>query len=808
MIIWLLFLLGIVISTMFVMVSHRESIVEKNICLGFIYFFMAYGLIAAFLFCISRFAILKTLIGTDLFMLVGFLFVARSNLEWCKNMKPALKIKSSGIVYIVIIVISIFHVGHYEFFGMQQDQGVYQIEAINLLNGASSWRQEIDEYQLFDEGKFKDYFHKEWFLSMPGFEIRSDSKDDVYGFDRLDESRLYGFWHGLPTYASMLALGAKLFGISDMTIIQAIFYVLFLFLLEFLLEEKGFDITRRCLAVTVLANSPQMVWIKKSTLTEMFLGILILLYIYYLVSDDRKKHLFSLVPILEFCFFHVSIYTILPIFLFNYCLLFFYIKKRKYLYYNYACLVGYFCGTVFSFWVQPYYTTKNYEQALHILPVNLHMYPIIILGAIAIATIINSALLFCKTENINVIYVVEKGMIILSAFAILFFTGRIIIKKYVLSQILVTGLVCYCMLTGIVVLPLILVMLISGKFKIKSGEVIAYTTFAYLVLFYTIAIRPDIKLLYYYGRYLVPFLSIIIIAFLLLFREKKLFSIFVLSFATLVCGRYAYVINEGLDDSRMEWSAFSEICEQIQDADVVFLDPYDDVLCSMLYHPIRSSGKNVLPLKDQDPYEILEQTNLSAEKIYYISRRPIPETEETENRIVYKRNSFQQLDDMVMSKFTGLAISPAVKREYAIYVMDITDNKFLFSTMDSYWQSGWSLYDPALTRWINGEEASVKVYLPKAEPHRVTFLTGNIIPFELINKKQLHAEFYVNGKMCTSYVISAENAMNNISFEIPGELLLEGENIIDIKCETWSPIEYGAEDTNEYGFSVYGIVLE
>lgn len=89
------------------------------------------------------------------------------------------------------------------FFGMGQDEGVYQTVAINLMNGITDRQQDFAEYHLVSpeqQGTFaENVYHR-----LIGYDIGNTSYPETV-YDN-NVSPVSGIYHGIPTYASILAM--------------------------------------------------------------------------------------------------------------------------------------------------------------------------------------------------------------------------------------------------------------------------------------------------------------------------------------------------------------------------------------------------------------------------------------------------------------------------------------------------------------------------------------------------------------------------------------------------------------------------
>ena len=217
------------------------------------------------------------------------------------------------------------------YFGMGQDEGVYQVKALAYLNG-----------------------HFENVYTYPGVEHLSGNvftdavgtlDKNVLGYYRLSDDSTNAVIHGVNTYPALLAWWGSMFGAANMGGINlGLMFASIVLVYQICRKLSAGVILSTGIAVT-FSISPVLVWVNKSTLTESVL-IMLMLYFAYMVicgikrdedtynglvfDDDEGRQnivkLLSTLPIGAFCFFHISIYTILPMFFMIFIVLYIYVK--------------------------------------------------------------------------------------------------------------------------------------------------------------------------------------------------------------------------------------------------------------------------------------------------------------------------------------------------------------------------------------------------------------------------------------------------------------------------------------------------
>ena len=119
-------------------------------------------------------------------------------------------------------VYSAFHMVQIEYFGMGQDQGVYQTHAIALINGYNDLQLDFKEYDTLEPQEEKDCFKKMLQTQLIG--LYNYDPELPFASQEAEKSDVSAVFHGVPTFASVLALWGSMFGISHMAGIQTLFF--------------------------------------------------------------------------------------------------------------------------------------------------------------------------------------------------------------------------------------------------------------------------------------------------------------------------------------------------------------------------------------------------------------------------------------------------------------------------------------------------------------------------------------------------------------------------------------------------------
>lgn len=797
----------VVLCSMALLIFAQCMVEKKNIeivlagVLSVVYYFCIYVAVSGVLFVLGIFSLGRSTAAVFLITcVISAVLIYKRGIKSVGDIQVEWDARASVWSYLVIAVIALFTMGHFEFFGMGQDQGVYQTEAINLYYNITDKQQNIPEYDELEKGEYKT-FYQQSIRSLGGFDLLVDSTMIPGCEIDSQTSDAEGMWHGIPTFASILGLSAKMFGIEHMSYIQGIFFVCVLLLLEFILRDLKVGTYLRMLCLTISGISPQIMWVKKSTLTEEFLTLLITAFLYFILNKKREKKMLAVIPIIIFCFFHVTIFTMMPIFVLIFWYLFVTTGQKQYLRCSASIILGYFLGFFMMFFLQPRYTLLNYQQGMPFVPLDL--IPVLVVCVCIGALLVNVLIGKKITKVIDTQGFIRGYLKYLSLLPILLIVIRILINNYTYHQLTLVTIVCYAVLTGVFLLPVILCLLISKKYDFDETIGILGLLFSWCIVIYSLVMKRDIHYYYYYGRYLVPYLSIIVLFFVSLVRNKK----WKLQFLPLIMGSvillpFAGVLLVNQDDSRMEWKTLGEVMEAADDAQVILLD---SDLMQLFYFPLKAvSGAKVYPVMNELD-TTLQSIPSSEGRTLYLSKNTAKDNDSW-MRILYRNETYSEEDGLNhVSRLLGLVTDIAVESQYGITVYEMERESQMISaaSMNAFCE-GWTYADGQGLRWMNGGESSLKCYLDK-DNYVMTIYNGYTIPFGYISKNNLQVKVYLNDMYIYMLDYNAQNASEPKKVILPKQYVAEGSNIITFEYDTWSPAEYGSADKSNYGISISGI---
>ncbi|MFR4393499.1 MAG: hypothetical protein ACLT29_04080 [Ruminococcus callidus] len=357
-------LLGVVLAALTVGVWWKKTNVLELLVLGVVYWLCTWVISGMGLFVLDQFSLRRCVIAAvSVELLVGIAAVLvrklRDKTPWKQLVRISWNVRAYWIPAVVLAGGFVLVAFKHELFGMGQDEGVYQTVAVNFLNGITDRQQDFAEYHTLSKEQ-QELFHDKVFSYLVGYDLETEDYPATV-YDR-NVSPVSGIYHGIPTYASMLAMWGKLFGMAQMQDVQTVFYGCTIFLVFFLCRNLKLRRSSTALACAAAAASPVVIWVEKSALTESFLAVLLVLFLYLLTDEEHPyRQWLSIIPIAVFSCFHVSIYTMIPLFVVLYGGMFWITRRKSFAILMPVTLVGY-CISFFAMrHVQPFYTMNNYR---------------------------------------------------------------------------------------------------------------------------------------------------------------------------------------------------------------------------------------------------------------------------------------------------------------------------------------------------------------------------------------------------------------------------------------------------------------
>lgn len=788
----------------------RINIVRCSVLSIFLYF-CYYSIIGGVLFSIDMFSVEKTVVL--IVILEGILLL---KVSWKK--KPDLEWLIRPYIFPIILAFcAVPFVGHkFGFYGMGQDEGVYQTQAIAFMNHHYENQKDFLEYESLEEEE-KEYFRQFVDSKLVGYYVYDESLPSLSPDNK--KSDVSGFYHGLPVFSAMLALWGMLFGIKYMAGIQTVFYICGLFLMYFTCENLQLKKFSKYGSVFLYVCSPILVWVAKSSLTEIFLVCIIAGFLYFMTGKGGNVEIgYAALMVAVFSFYHLTIYTVLPVLILAFWSSFLFYRKNSYLY---AAIVVFlvFIFSMFSAvniaatYCYVYNFVPLYKLTESISRDNIFL---ILVFCTGLGILLSLLLLLSpkeKTFSLTKTEHVYNACIRLGILGFGFLQWRIIRELLMngadtwMEAVLNTTIFGYFLYGGGVLL-LFAVIWIFWKPSVcwKNIHVILLMEmFGYCVMFYACFLRKSISH-YYYGRYLAPFISIVILVISIVVNEWRtkygtvMFGILLVSYA-MMCMPYNLILAENDDDTRMSWDIMMDIAEVIPDDSTVYMD-YD--LGMILYLPMRELlGQSVYPVRSHELQEKIGNGS-QEQSIYYISEmyQYLPMCD-----MIYG-NWYETSEDKNGFHGSWIPLPLGMEKErkhIAVYEVRKFRDQFRFADGNVMLSGYYGLESDF--RWSDPQNNIVQCVLHKGD-YIVRVIQGSTLPLETLGLDTYEVKLKINGDYADSCIITKDSVESELVFRIPASLVQEGENTISFQCEPWSPQSFGVSDNRTLGIAVQQIIFE
>jgi len=516
--------------------------VIKNLAIGAAYYVCAFIIISQITFALDIYSLFLVYTIITILAVIALLVIYLKKYKVLDALKQLKVEEYYPICLIVILVIGfLFSFLKFDMFGMGQDQGVYQTNALLMVDGLDSRIVPVKEYELMtndeDRQEFLNYMKREY-LSWSGFypmqsnETQGTIQPGTYPVNS-------AIFHGLQNLPAMLSITGKIYGAEQIMHGLTLPYIISIVLI-FITLNINFEFNKwtSSIATIVFALSPVVLWVSKASLTESYLAMFMSLFIYGLTCKEKIQSWLLWIPVSAFAFFHVSIYLIMPIFVLLFIGLAIYRRDKGILFSGAASTILYAVGFLVMTFSSPGYTTRNYRwlfKLLYDIGFHIEQYSARFIFVFIVCGIV-LGLLFCvyyfiiRKERVMPDFkkVLPILLRIISVLCILAF----IYKWYEFARIppenaLVhnhfrgggfittlpnTRLFAYAFATGFFFLAIIAINGLKGDKKLLRADTLPLTLiFTYTVLILSLTFADDVPYYYYFTRYTVPYIPLIVI---------------------------------------------------------------------------------------------------------------------------------------------------------------------------------------------------------------------------------------------------------------------------------------------------------
>lgn len=779
----------------------------KCLVLGLSAFFCEYVVVAGILLAFDWFYVDSTLwvlFGMNLVLLV---LIARKHTF---KAEPFQLKKHSVFLIVFVLLIPVYLSGN-GFFGMEQDQGVYQTKALFLMKDKTERQIYYDEIELIDSKKEKEAFVDDVFR-YPGF----DRYEDRWWFNSEEDqvNDTSGLFHGVQTFPALLAWSGTLFGVENMMLCQMFFLFLYLALVSFLCDEIISRQWVKIPALVVIGFSPVVIWVAKAALTEMFLGLLLILFFYLLKEGKGKKIWYTLIPLVTYSFYHVTIYTMMPMFVCIYLLYYLKSGEKRYMYVSMANILAYLAGFFAMLRVNPVYTENNYFNGVGFLPFltikNLPIFICIVCGVMLLLYFILLKIKIPKEEWLNRFLsgrIFKIGVLVLLLLCVLLILKR---KDCPVQNLNIVG---YVMMSGVITIPVIGGLFLWKFLREKNFfsdifKLVIFFGFFYMVILYSAVFRVEIPYYYYYARYLVPYIAIVVLVFAYLADKIKwpfLAAITVLAGAFYV--KYDMVLYKQSDDTRVSWREFTAVLDCLEEEGNTAV-----LINERVGNVYRLAVKG---WTDADTYLIYNDLEEKLgfcdgiyDTIYYITAEEADLGNRKGENVLHVQNKYCEDIGEMTGKTTKLPAGfTEEKKDQYVYKITPICLEYEMTDREEFKNSGLGVVEGDFA-WMNEEEAVIECILCDDSDYTLSIVQGCGIPFSSLNRG-ITLEVYFNGNPAGSFRLDEDTQNDTFDVEIPKEWVLEGKNEVTLRVpDRWSTTEYGGQDDRQLGIALKELLFK
>ena len=808
--------LGVAFSVLSAVIWFRKKNIFEGTVMGVVMWFFAHIFASMGLFVIDKYTIFRAGCGAlaiSAAVMLLVLFLRRSKpFRWRHIFKNDFSLKEMLIPVIVCILAVPFVAQKNEYFGMGQDQGVYQTQAILFMQGDTKRQKDISEYHDLESDQEREQFRKDVQAHLRGYDVPDEDYPDTV-YDR-SVSPVSGIIHGIPTYSALLAMWGTMFGMSNMQGFETLLFICMIFIVHFICRNLKLKPAASACACAAAAFAPVIIWAAKASLTEMLLTLLPVTFLYFMTDDDDPKHKWlSVIPIAVFGCYHVSVYTMIPMFVLIYGGMYVFTRDRQYAVLMPATILGYLASYFMMRQIQPFYTMNNYSPVFvgGIGVNNITMIVSALSAAAAVAVILFAFIVKKRTKKdfssikFTRDAAASKGFRLLLRLMIILPCAYIIVRalmKYSswqeASHLALWG---FAGNAGLILMPLgmIFAVIYAAYFAERQQRLVLFLMFFYCILVYSSFLRYDIQYYYYYSRYLTPFIPVaVIFSAAALDRAGGKVLIPVTAVGLIYVAKFDKYLMLNKDDTRMEWSVIEDITDFVDSEDCVVISP---TYASRLWLPVKSMTGAKVMVEDTDDAGQIDRLAARYGKVIVITEKFLDEAEHT---ALYS-NKLHHIEDDMVDTGTLLPLSRSFwVTEEDIRVFSYDKYRFIYTAAGDYAKMSGVSDLESFFCWTNSEKAQIECGLYPGD-YDITMEIGCGLPLDKMGTDRVEVTLLMNGEKIGTEAITPENNGQPLHFEVDSEQIEDGENILEIQSPLWSASVSNPADSRQLGIAVQSV---
>lgn len=516
--------IGVLVYFMLTALIYKKIESGRLVIVGGILYFSGYIIMSGLLFWIDKFSIMTALVLTLLVGIVGSALLFMKNKKKFPVIIPALK--KYIPVLVLMVVFACLASNRAGLYPIGQDQGLYQEKAMFLMNGYNDNTMDFKEYDYLTSPT-----EKQEYMDRLG---EMDGVYLLYGEPVNDTNDTRFQIHGVSTFAAILALWGKMFGLTGMTTILTVTYLLGIGGVWLICDNLRLKRSMSFTAAAMIGINPMVLWGAQNILTEIIITMLIV-GMFVILTDNLKKQVYnySVIPAIAYCYLHVTSTLMVPLFVLIYLYLYFWMRKKSVLTAIILVLAGYVSGLKMMYTSAPIYTSMNLDALFSKIKYALDDNNFF--GFVFIVSILFIALLFVL-EYMGVSKKFRKSLKKLSDTAKGRRIAKIVFTVMVIAIIIATVLIgiksvksgnsplkltmlCFMFTTGYICLPLAFLgtILNSAKYGKEHSRCVIAVSLLYVLVVYALVVRFDIYYYYYMARYFIPYMMLVVIMAMTIF---------------------------------------------------------------------------------------------------------------------------------------------------------------------------------------------------------------------------------------------------------------------------------------------------
>ncbi len=505
----LFWILGQIAAFAFFLFYDKKNDPVKALVLSQGIYYSVYVIFAGLFIWMQVFSIFIAVLFSFIFLFCGFLFslffLRKDRKEKATWMKRPLIMLS--YIPLILILLGAFFLTKTKagFHSMSQDQGAYQARALLYMNDYNANALAFPEVKnLIQDFEKEEYYDKIDHLS--GFYLLNDAEANKA------KQIPVGVFHGIPTFSTLLALWGKIFGLTGMTGILSLLFMISTGCVFLALKQFKVKLWVSSVLSALFMFSPVLLWSGKQSLTEILLIMFISVFLCLFMDENEDKSiLLSVLPLIAYAFTHIITSSLLPMFAGVYFLGYLGTKKKVYLQSLIYFLLFYVCG----FWMMKSVALWYFESQFSLIfnatkyKINRDNLPVIVTIVVSVIVLFIFFLLLRKGNKKPIIRLKKKSLLVFlgAVTGIILIALMISIFKTTKVGLEVTQVTMFHYITccGYFVFPMSLLGLwIYGSRKEGNMLLPAY---AFLMLYslavYSVIIYPAVYKYYYFARYFI-----------------------------------------------------------------------------------------------------------------------------------------------------------------------------------------------------------------------------------------------------------------------------------------------------------------